>query len=159
MEFEKIPTLSTFNYCQLNLRAEVCSVSYHPSDAMSWIRVIEAAQNIDDLRESHSITGKLHPNFETLDARIATALKKILMNTKFKREVYLEEQTAHRENRFLRGGQIAHMIYEYFRTTGSNESFLEFSDLVIMTPRVRRCSRSSYKMVRRSLIDEGGSQG
>ena len=76
LEFEKIPTPSTFNYCQLNLRTEVCYVSDQPSDAMSRIQEIEAAQNIDDLRESHSITGKLHPNFETLDARIATALKK-----------------------------------------------------------------------------------
>ena len=30
-------------------------MSYHPSDAISWIREIEAAQNIDDLRTSYSI--------------------------------------------------------------------------------------------------------
>ena len=76
---------------QLAFRAEVCSGSYHPSDAMSWIRDLEAAQNIDDLRTSHSITRKPYSNFETLDDKIATALKKILMNTSFKKKVRLEE--------------------------------------------------------------------
>ena len=50
----------------------MCSVSYHPSDAMSWVCEIEAVQN-DDLSTSFSTTGKPHPNFETLDAKIATA--------------------------------------------------------------------------------------
>ena len=53
-------------------KTEVCSVSYHPSDAMSWVCEIEAVQN-DDLSTSFSTTGKHHPNFETLDAKIATA--------------------------------------------------------------------------------------
>ena len=34
------------------------------------------------------------PNFEVLDARIATALNRIIHNTQFKRKVSLEEQKA-----------------------------------------------------------------
>ena len=35
---ERFSTLATFNCWQLNFRTEVCSVSCHPSDALSWIR-------------------------------------------------------------------------------------------------------------------------
>ena len=55
------------------------------------------------------------PNFEVLDARIASALNRIIHNAHFKRRVSLEEQKAQKEDRFLRGRQIAYLIYEYFR--------------------------------------------
>ena len=41
------------------------------------------------------------PNFEVLDARIASALKRIIHNSHFKRRVSLEEQMAQEEDRFL----------------------------------------------------------
>ena len=69
------------------------------------------------------------PNFEALDARIASALNRIFHNTRFKRKVSLEEQTAQKEDRFLRGRQIAYLIYEYFRVTGANDSFENYADL------------------------------
>ena len=59
--------------------------------------------------------------FELLDARIASALNKIIQNTQFKKKVSLEEMKAHKEDRFLRGRQIAYLIYEYFRVTGAND--------------------------------------
>ena len=58
------------------------------------------------------------PNFEVLDARIASALNKIIHNSHFKRRVSLEEQKAQKEDRFLRGRQIAYLIYDHFRVTG-----------------------------------------
>ena len=36
---------------------------------------------------------------------------------------------AHREDRFLRGRQIAHLIYEYFWVTGANDSVENYADL------------------------------
>ena len=84
---------------------------------------------------SHSITLKHHPSFEMLDAKIATALKKILALTTFKRQVYLEEQKTQKDDRILSGRQIAHMIYEHFRITATTESFLELSDPVSVTLR------------------------
>ena len=52
--------------------------------------------------------------FEVLDEKIASALNRIIHNIQFKRKVSLEEQKAQKEDRFLRGRQIAYLIYEYF---------------------------------------------
>ena len=64
-----------------------------------------------------------------LNARIASALNNIIQNSHFKKKVSLEEQNAQKEDRFLRGRQIACMIYEYFRVTGVNESVLDYAGL------------------------------
>ena len=56
-----------------------------------------------------------------LDAKIASALNRIIQNTRFKKKVSLEEMKAHKEDRFLRGRQIAYQIYEYFWVTGAND--------------------------------------
>ena len=69
------------------------------------------------------------PNFEVLDARIASALNKIIHNSHFKRRISLEEQKAQKQDRFLRGRQIAYLIYEYFRVTGANDSVENYGDL------------------------------
>ena len=45
------------------------------------------------------------------------------------RVVGVEEQRAQKDNRFLRGWQIAYMIYEYFRATGACEAVQGLSDL------------------------------
>ena len=45
-----------------------------------------------------------------LDARIASALNKTIKNPFFKKKVSFEEQKAQKEDRFLRGRQIAFMI-------------------------------------------------
>ena len=68
------------------------------------------------------------PNFEELDARIASALNKIIDNSHFKRRVSLEEQKAPKKDRFLRGRQIAYLIYEYFRVSGANDSVENCAD-------------------------------
>ena len=72
------------------------------------------------------------PNFEVLDARIASALNKIILNTRFKRRISLEEQKAQKQDRFLRGRQIAYLIYEYFRVTGANDSVENYADLLLL---------------------------
>ena len=69
------------------------------------------------------------PNFEVLDASIASALNKIIHNSQFKRRISLEEQKAQKEDRFFRGRQIAYLIYEYFRVTGANDSVKNYADL------------------------------
>ena len=87
------------------------------------------AESVDDLTSSRSIRGTPGPNFESLDARIASALNKIFQNTSFKKKVSLEEMKAHKKDRFLRGRQIAYLIYEYFRVTGANNSVENYADL------------------------------
>ena len=53
----------------------------------------------------------------------------------FKEKVSLEEQKAQKEDRFLRGRQIAFMIYNYFRVTGAHHTVLDFADLFSITLR------------------------
>ena len=69
------------------------------------------------------------PDFEVLDAKIASALNRIIHDSHFTRIVGLEEQKAQKEDRFLRGRQIAYLIYEYFRVTGANDSVENDADL------------------------------
>ena len=96
---------------------------------MQWIKEVELVDSVDELRSSSSIRGISMPNFEVLDARIASALNKIIQNSQFKRRISLVEQKAQKEDRFLRGRQIAYLIYEYFRVTSANDSVENYADL------------------------------
>ena len=90
---------------------------------------MEMVDSVDDLVSSSSIRGIQMPNFEVLDARIASALNRIIRNSHFKRRISLEEQKAQKQDRFLRGRQIAFLIHEYFRVTGANDSVENYTDL------------------------------
>ena len=69
---------------------------------MLWIQEVELVDSVDDLKSSRSVRGFPGPNFESLDARSASALNKIIQNTHFKKKVSLEEMKAQKEDRFLR---------------------------------------------------------
>ena len=58
---------------------------------MLWIKEVEMADSLDELKSSRSVVGKNFPNFEMLDARIASALNKIIQNSHFKKKFSLEE--------------------------------------------------------------------
>ena len=59
---------------------------------MHWIKEVEMVESVDDSMSSSSIRGIQMPNFEVLDARIASALNRIIHNSHFKRRISLEEQ-------------------------------------------------------------------
>ena len=96
---------------------------------MHWIKEVEMVDSVDDLKSSRSIRGIQIPNFEVLDANIASALNRIIHNTPFKKKVSLEEQKAQKEDPFLRGRQIAYLICEYLRVTGANDSVENYANL------------------------------
>ena len=73
---------------------------------MQWIKEVETAKSIDELKTSRSIVA--HRDFPDYDM--------------------LEEQRAQKHDRFLRGRQIAYMIYRHFRATGANEAVQGLSD-------------------------------
>ena len=52
-----------------------------------------------------------------------------------KRRISLEEPKAQKQDRFFRGRQIAHLIYEYFRITGANDSVENYADLFTISLR------------------------
>ena len=67
---------------------------------MLWVKEVEMVDFLDELKSSRSVCGKDFPNFEILDAKIASALNKIIQNYKFKKKVSLEEQKAQKEGPF-----------------------------------------------------------
>ena len=125
LHFDKFPTPATFACWKTRFKTEVCTCSQFPTEATQWIKEVEMVDSVDELRSSSSIRGISMPKFEVLDARIASALNKIIHNSQFKRRISLEEQKALKEDRFFRGRQIACLIYEYFRVTGANASVRE----------------------------------
>ena len=92
-------------------------------------------ESVDNLKSSCSAKGIRMPDFEVLDAKIASAMNRIIHNTPFKKKVSLEEPKAHNEDRFLRRRQIAYLIYEYFRVTGANDSVENYADLFTISLR------------------------
>ena len=80
---------------------------------------MEMVDSVDDSKSSSSVRGIRMPDFEVLDARIASALNRIIHNSHFKRRISLEDEKAQKQDRFLRGRQIAYLIYDYFRVTGA----------------------------------------
>ena len=90
---------------------------------------MEMVDSVDDFMSSSSVRGIQMPDFEVLDARIASALNRIIHDSHFKRRISLEEQKAQKQDRFLRGRQIAYLIYDYFRDTGANDSVENYADV------------------------------
>ena len=123
---DKISTSATFAWWKIRFKTEVCTCSQFPTEAMHWIKEVDS---VDDLKSSCSVRGIRMPDFEVLNAKIASALNRIIHNTQFKRKVSLEEQKSQKEDRFLRGRRIAYLIYEYFRVTGANDDFMSSSSL------------------------------
>ena len=103
---------------------------------MHWIKEVEMVDSVDDWKSSSSVRGIQMPNFEVLDVKIASALNRIIHNSLIsKKKVSLEEQKAQKEDRFLRGRQTAHLIYEHFRVTGANDSVETYADLITIVLR------------------------
>ena len=98
---------------------------------MQWIKEVVMTKSIDELMTSRSNVARTDfPDYDMLDAIIASALKNLLdRHVHFRRRVSIEEQDAQKYNRFLRVRQIAEMIYKNFRLTGAYEAAQGLSDL------------------------------
>ena len=94
-----------------------------------WIQEVELVDSVDDLKYQCSGIGIRIPTLQVLNAKIASARNKIIQNTRFKNKVSLEEMKPHHEDRFFRGRQIPHLVYEYFWVTGANDSVENYADL------------------------------
>ena len=130
LHFDKFPTPATFACWKIRFKTEVFTCSQFPTEAMQWIKEVEMVDSVDDLRSSSSIRCISMPNFEVLDARIASAL-----NSHFKRRISLDKQKAQKQDRLLRGRQIAYLIYDYFRVTGVHDSVENYADLFTISLR------------------------
>ena len=111
LHFDKFPTPATFASRKIRFKTEVCTCSQFLAEAMLWIEEVEMVDSVDDLKSSCSVRGIRMPDFEVFNAKIGSALNRIIHNSHFKRRISLEEQKAQKEDRFLRGRQIAHLIW------------------------------------------------
>ena len=115
---ENTRTHWNFKSRKVNFKIEVRWKSADLQITMHWIKEVEIAKSIDELMTWQSIAD--FPDFEMHDAKIASALKKISSSVHFRRRVSVKEQRAQKHDRFLRGRQIACMIYEHI---SSHRSF------------------------------------
>ena len=76
---------------QIRFKNQVTTCSDSPSEAMLWIKEVEMVDSLNETKSSRSASGKNFPNFEMLDAKIASTLNKIIQNSQFKKKVSLEE--------------------------------------------------------------------
>ena len=138
LHFDKFSTPATFSCWKIRFKTEECTCSQFPTEALLWIKEVEMVDSVDDLKNLRVLVkGIRMPDFEVLDAKIASALNRIIHNTQFQRKVSLEEQKAQKEDRFPRGRQIAYLTYEYFRVTGANDSVENYADLLTIVLRIQ----------------------
>ena len=87
------------------------------------------AESVDDLKSSRSIRGTPGPRLW------GTRRENCFSTGQNHPEYPLQEKSVWRnkkpkkEDRFLRGRQIAYLIYEYFRVTGTHDSVENYTDL------------------------------
>ena len=133
LQFDTLPDPQSFLVWKIRFKNQATTCTDFPSDALLWIKDVEMVDSFEELKSSRSVSGMNLHKFEMLDAKIASALDKIIQNSQFKKKVSLEEQKAQREDRFLRGRQIAFMIYDYFRVSGAHDLVLDYADLFSVT--------------------------
>ena len=104
LHFDKFPTPATFACWKIRFKTEVCTCSQFPTEAMQWIKEVELVDSVDELRSSSSTRGISMPNFEVLDARIASKGKLVWRN---------------KSPRSRTVSFVAGRLLEYFRVTGS----------------------------------------
>ena len=73
LHFDKFPSPATFVCWTIRFKTEMCICSQFPTETMHWIKEVEMVDSVDDLMSSSSIRGIQMPNFEVLDARIASS--------------------------------------------------------------------------------------
>ena len=98
--FDKFTIPATFACWKIRFKTEVCTCSQFPTEAMLWIKEVEMVESVDDLKSSSSVRGIQMPNFEVLDAKIASALNRIIHNSQSRRRVSLEEQKSTKRGPF-----------------------------------------------------------
>ena len=85
LQFDKFPDPQSFLVWKVRFKTRVTTCSDFLSDALLWIKDVEMVDSLDELKSSRSVAGKSFPNFEMLDAKIASVLNKIIHNSQIRR--------------------------------------------------------------------------
>ena len=89
LQFDKFRNPQSFLVWKIRFKTQVTTSSDFPSDALLWIKEVEMVESLVQLKTSRSVHGEDFLIFEMLDAKIASALNKIIQNSQFKKNVYL----------------------------------------------------------------------
>ena len=100
LQFDNFPTTHSFSCWKMRFTNQATICSDFPSDTVLWISEVEMVDSFDELRSSRSVCGKDFPNFEMLDAKIASALNKIIP------ELPLQEEGQSRGTESPEGGSV-----------------------------------------------------
>ena len=93
LHFDKIPTPATFACWKIRFKTEVCTCSQFLTETTHWIKEVEMVDSVHELKSSSSVRGERMPDFEVLDARIASALNRIIHNSHFIRRIKPKRRT------------------------------------------------------------------
>ena len=86
LRFDNFLNPQSFSFWKIRFKNQVTTCLDFPSEAMLWIKEVEMVDSLRELKSSRSVFGNNFPNFEMLDARIASALNKIIQNSQFKKK-------------------------------------------------------------------------
>ena len=89
---------------------------------------MEMVDSVDNFKSSSSVRGIRMPDFEVLDAKIASALNKIIQNSHFKRRVSLEDKKHKKRTASSEEYRSGFLIYDHFRVTGANDSVENYAN-------------------------------
>ena len=134
MYFDKYSNPSTFQHWKKVSRPRYVPVQNVLTDAMLRIKEVEMIDSGDDLKTSRSIGGHRFHNFEILDAKITSVLKKIITNSTSRREsIWRSERHKYK---------FAFSVEDRLRTWSTNIfEWLEHMKLLFI---IRICSVSLY---------------
>ena len=136
LQIERFPVPSTFNYWKTNFETEVCSGSGLSKGSSALDQRSQAGEfgwRSQDIAV-YLRTGL--PNVEILNSRIATALKKIIQNSKLQEKGPLRRAEGSKEGPIPpRTTDLACKISGIFQVTGPHESIRDFSNLMNVTLR------------------------
>ena len=150
MHLGKSPDHTEFQSWIVNFRTEVCSKAKNiPHAPCSGSRKSKQPNRWMTSTLQKSITGKDFPDCEELDLMMASALKRCCdKQTHFRKKISVEEQRAQKDNRFLRGRQIACLISDFF----------DLLDLMMKFYDYRGCSVKNWTTTTLRILIYVGSQ-
>ena len=93
---------------------------------------------MDNLKSSRSVAGNDFPNFEMLDAKIASGLNKIIQNSHFKKRVSLVSSVCLRKTDRLHDLRLLSSHWRSWHSTG-------LCGFILYHSSQRRCSRPLYR--------------
>ena len=86
LQIDKFPDPQSILAWKIRFKNQVTTCSDFPSNAMLWIKEVEMVDSQKELKTSRSVSGNNFANFEMLDAKIASALNKLIQNSQFKKK-------------------------------------------------------------------------